>query len=80
MSICQHYSDLYNKKRVDLHLIPIVDLLLGDLAQARKHFKKTLKSMNLESAKVIIASSLFTNDELSKTDKFIQNNTSCKFR
>lgn len=70
LSLCQHYSDLYNRTKVDLHLLPIAELLIKSAEQTRKHFKSALKSMNIEMDKVIITSPFFDESELTKIDKY----------
>lgn len=70
LSLCQHYATIYNKTRVDLCYVPISGLLIGDKTLCREHFKNTLRSMNLSTAKVILTSPSIDEHELPKVDKF----------
>ena len=70
LSLCQRYSDIYNTKKIDLRYVPISGILIGSKINCEKHFENTLKSMRLETAKVILTSFLLDESELPLVDKY----------
>jgi secreted Zn-dependent insulinase-like peptidase len=70
LQLTQYYTDIYDKKRVDLQYLPVVQLLIGNKDIIYNHFINTLNSCTMDNMKVIIASSSFEKNDVPMTDKY----------
>lgn len=70
LNMCQYFADLYERKKLDLSLLPIGFALLCDKINCRNHLNLSLSNMTLDKAKVILFSPLIDESELDRTDKF----------
>lgn len=68
--LCQHYADVYERRKIDLMYLPISFALLSDKEIYRTHFLSCLQNMRLESAKVLVCSSLIDDEKFTKIDKY----------
>ena len=64
--LCFKYSDIYNITNIDIEYLPISSLLYG---YDKRHYDKTLLSMNMKNVKVILTSDVF-DETLSSIDEF----------
>jgi secreted Zn-dependent insulinase-like peptidase len=70
LSLCQQYAETFNQTNVDLHYLPISNLLTDNKDICHKHFKNILKMLKLKAAKIIISSSHFDESNLTNVDKY----------
>ncbi len=70
LELSQYYANVFEKKKLDLKYIPIYYILTAPDNVRKKHFKNLLNELKFNQMKVIIGSTIFKDQEVTKIDKF----------